>query len=86
MRTTVTLPDLVYDDVRVRAAQLGRSVSSVIEEAVRVYLLDAAVPAPATAPPLPTMRSGGARPGIDLDDMSTVREILDEHEPIDAVR
>lgn len=86
MRTTVTLPDPIYDDVRVRAAQSGRSVSSVIEEALRVYLLAAAAPAPVAAPPLPTMRSGGTRPGIDLDDMSAVREILDEHESLDAVR
>ena len=86
MRTTVTLSDPVYDDVRVRAAQQGRSVSSVIEEAVRVYLLDAAAPAPVTAPHLPMWRSGGARPGIDLDDFSTGREFVDVHEPLDAVR
>lgn len=86
MRTTISLDDRVYAEFKVLAARSGESVSSVIERAMRRYLLDRDA-TPATAPlTLPTMRSGGVRPGIDLDDMSHVHEVLDEGRPIHAIR
>lgn len=86
MRTTISLDDRVYAEFKVLAARSGESVSSVIERAMRRYLLDRDAGPSEALPALPTMRSGGVRPGIDLDDMSRVREILDEGRPIDAIR
>lgn len=86
MRTTISLDDRVYAEFKVLAARSGESVSSVIERAMRRYLLDRHATPPTSPLTLPTMRSGGVRPGIDLDDMSRVREILDEERPIDAIR
>lgn len=40
MRTTVNLPDELYRAVRVRAAQEGRTVTSLLEEALRKALDD----------------------------------------------
>ncbi len=86
MRTTISLDDRVYAEFKILAARSGESVSSVIERAMRRYLLDRDPGPSEVLPALPTMTSGGVRPGIDLDDMSRVREILDEERPVDAIR
>ena len=86
MRTTVTIDDTVYADAKVHAARSGRAVGSIIEDALREYL-DRAMNAPASnVAALPTMRSGGVRPGVDLNDMSAVYEVLDEGQGLDALR
>ena len=86
MRTTVTLDDTLYADAKVHAARSGRAVGSVIEDALREYLERATSAQPSDFAPLPTMRSGGVRPGIDLNDMSVVYEVLDEGQGLDAIR
>lgn len=86
MRTTVTIDDALYSDAKVHAARSGRGVGSVIEDALRDYLRRATGARHADFPPLPTMRSGGVRPGIDLNDMSSVYEALDEGQGLDALR
>ena len=86
MRTTVTLDDQLYARAKVRAAESGTTVGSVLEEALRQYLAQADRPDPLQLPPLPVFESGGVRPGIDLDDMSSVHEVLDEGRGTDALR
>ena len=86
MRTTVTLDDRLYAQARVRAAQDGRSVGSVIEEALRAYLLTSAAAATVELKPLPVFDGGGPVPGVDLDDMSSVYAVLDEGLPVDELR
>ena len=66
MRTTVTINDTLYADAKVHAARSGRGVGSVIEDALRDYLERATSARPSDVTPLPAMRSGGVRPGIDL--------------------
>ena len=86
MRTTVTIDDSLYSDAKVHAARFGRAVGSVIEDALREYLNRATSAQPSDFTPLPTMRSGGVRPGIDLNDMSSVYEVMDEGQGADAIR
>ena len=86
MRTTVTVDDEIYAQARVRAAADGRTVGSVIEEALRLYLMQSAAAATLELPPLPTFSGGGLMPGIDLDDMSSVYDVLDEGRPLDELR
>ncbi|MBI1350237.1 MAG: hypothetical protein GC156_03885 [Actinomycetales bacterium] len=71
---------------KVRAAETGASVGSVIEEALRAHLLRSVATGAASLAALPTISTGGTRPGIDLDDMSAVYEVLDEGRPVDALR
>ena len=40
MRTTITLNDKIYKALRIRAAECGESVSSVIEGAVKEQVLE----------------------------------------------
>lgn len=43
MKTTLVLPDDLYRDVKVSAALWGRSIASVVEEALRAFLQDPGV-------------------------------------------
>lgn len=40
MRTTITLNDKIYKALRIRAAESGESVSSVIEDAIKEQVLE----------------------------------------------
>ncbi len=76
MRTTLTIADPVYRQAKAEAARRGASVGSVVEAALRAYLEGSSAPAQAL-PPL-TRSAANFRPGIDLDDMSAVWEMVDE--------
>ncbi|MGI9051956.1 MAG: ribbon-helix-helix protein, CopG family [Ilumatobacteraceae bacterium] len=84
MRTTIRIDDDLYRTVKERAARSGRTVASVLEDAVRVGL----------DPPDKVRRQpyrvraagrGGLRPGVDLSSNAAVGELLDEDLPIDAL-
>ncbi|MFM9049119.1 MAG: CopG family transcriptional regulator, partial [Actinomycetota bacterium] len=64
----------------------GRAVGSVIEDALRDYLERARVAQATDVGPLPSIKSGGVRPGVDLNDMSAVIDIMDEGIGPDALR
>jgi plasmid stability protein len=82
MRTTLNLPDELYRAVKVRAASDGRTVTSVVEEALRTLLAEhLAAPKPFVLRALPL------RPGddddlpplpFDLSDNSAVLDYLDQ--------
>ena len=76
MRTTLTIPDPVYRQAKAEAARRGATVGSVVEAALRAYLEDSSVPV-TELPPL-TRSTTTFRPGVDLDDMSAVWEMIDE--------
>lgn len=76
MRTTLTIPDPVYRQAKAEAARRGATVGSVVEAALRAYLEDSS--AAVTALPPLTRSVTGFRPGVDLDDMSAVWEMIDE--------
>ena len=65
VRTTVRLDDDLYRDVKARAAREGRTVASVLEDAVRVGMRR---PADAEATPFVNVPfgRGGLMPGVDL--------------------
>jgi len=86
MRTTVTIDDALYAQAKVRSAEAGSSVGSVIEEALRAFLSHADSAAGAELAPLPVVDTGGTRPGVNLDDMSSVYDLLDEGRSLDALR
>lgn len=74
MRTTLNVEDSLYRDLKVRAAQEGLTVTSVIEEALRAYLHGSTARATAELPVL--AESGGTLPGVDLRDPQTVFDAL----------
>ena len=80
MRTTLNLPDELYRAARVRAAQDGRTVTSVMEQALRAFLDEhAPEPKPYRVKPLKMGMPGELM--IDIDNNAAVREFLDAEDP-----
>lgn len=80
MRTTVRLPDDLMKAVKRRAVETGRTLTEVIEDALRVALAReerAFVREPVA---LPTYGSGGVLPGVDLDDTASLLELMEGDE------
>lgn len=85
MRTTIRIDEGLYRRAKARAAQTGRTVSEVIEDAVR----DALKPRRAgerEAPPLPVFGGTGVLEGVDLGSSASLRDVMDAAEATDALR
>ncbi|MFM8350082.1 MAG: hypothetical protein ACKN9D_03360 [Actinomycetales bacterium] len=84
MRTTLNIEDSLYRLAKSTAAQRGCSVTSLIEESLRVALQSA--PVSQRLPPLFVSRQApGLVAAIDLSDNSAVRDLLDEADGGDAL-
>lgn len=79
MRTTISLPDDLLRAAKVKAAHEDRSMSSILEEALRKLLAsaDAAAVAERQDFTWPTFAGGGA-PRVDVDDNSAVLDAMDQ--------
>jgi hypothetical protein len=82
MRTTILLSETLYRETKAAAAASGRTVTSLIEDALRERL---ARRSPRSRHPrrarLPVFRGKkGVRPGVDLDDSAGVLDVMDGRE------
>ena len=75
MRTSMNLPDALLAAAKQRAARDGRTVTSLVEEALR-DLLDKP-PSRVYAEPLPTYAAPGSRLLIDISDREALYAALD---------
>jgi Ribbon-helix-helix protein, copG family len=83
MRTTVTIDDQLYRELKARAGASGRTVGALIEDAVRDSLQAPPRSARETRRPLPVFKGKpGLMPGVDLHDNAALRELLDEGVPL----
>ena len=74
MRTTLNINDDLYREVKVEAARRGVSTTSVIEEALRMALRPQQRE---DRPDFPvSTRSGGVRPGVNLDNPDDLYHLL----------
>lgn len=85
MRTTLTLDDDLLREAKERAARSRRTVSQVVEDAMRETFARAAPARRVRVVDLPTS-PGGPRPGVDLNDNAALRDLLDEGVPIEKLR
>jgi plasmid stability protein len=76
MRTTINLPDGLAEAVKRRAADEGRTFTSVVEEALRDLLARATAERERTL--LPTFGTPGGHILVDLDDREAVWAALDQ--------
>jgi hypothetical protein len=76
MRTTIRLEDQLLREAKTLAASTGRSLTEVIEEALREKLARSYAPAAHEEVDLPTF-SGKLRPGVDLDDSASLLDLMD---------
>jgi hypothetical protein len=84
MRTTIRIDETLYRRAKARAAQTGRTVSEVIEDALRVSMRPGQ--REVEVAPLPTFGGSGVLPGVDLTSSAAVRDVMDEDLSVDAMR
>ena len=75
MRTTVRLPDTLMRAAKRRAQETGRTLTQLLEDAVRAELMQSTRPL-RVAEPLPTYRGQGLQPGVDLSDASALDDLM----------
>ena len=80
MRTTLTIADDLLSEAKERAARTHRTISEVVEDAMREAFARRATDRE-RRPVDPPTSPGGPRPGVNLDDNVAVREIAEEEPP-----
>jgi predicted transcriptional regulator len=78
MRTTIHLPEDLLAQLKRIAADSHRTLTSVVEDAIRNGLARKARRTAAEPAALPTFNGGGLQPGIDLDDTASLLDRMDE--------
>ena len=80
MRTTINLDDALLAEAKQVAARTGRSLTAVVEDALRESL-HRRHPPTRRAVALPVFGEGGMRPGVDLDDSAALLDIMEQDDP-----
>jgi hypothetical protein len=77
-RTTVRLPDELLNRAKRKAAAEGRTLTALIEEGLRLVVVEnrKAAKGKRVLPPV-SKATGGPMPGIDLADLSALQEMDD---------
>lgn len=86
MRTTITIDADLLAEAKALAARSHRTVSSVLEDALRDLLARGTDPRDQDAIRLPAYGRGGLRPGVDLSDKDQVAELLGDNRLPGGVR
>jgi hypothetical protein len=78
MRTTVRLSDDLLRRARKKAAEQGRTLTSLLEEGLKSVLAESK-PAKRTRVRLPVSKAtGGTLPGVDLNRLSDLEERMED--------
>jgi hypothetical protein len=77
MRTTIRLDDELLTQAKLEAARTGRTLTAVIEDALREVLARSGRTDAEPRPRLPTFRGRGVRPGVDLDDSASLLDLME---------
>lgn len=83
MRTTIRIDETLLQDAKHLAVRTGRSLTAVIEDALRQALARQREAAPRQPVELVTVEGQGLRPGVDLDDSASLLDLLEapDHDP-----
>jgi predicted transcriptional regulator len=85
-RTTVRLPEDLMREVKRLATETDRSLTAVIEDALREHLSRRSRAIPRKRTGLPTDGEGGLRPGVEIGEGRDLRDLLDEDRGVDRLR
>jgi hypothetical protein len=80
MRTTIRLDDRLLAEAKHLAARTGRTLTAVIEDALRESLARRKRSKDRPNADLPTYRGQGLQPGVDLDDSAALLDLMDAGE------
>lgn len=76
MRTTVRLDEHLLAEAKKHAAASGKTLTAVLEQALRESLARRSVQARARPVRLKTFKGGGVRAGVDLDDSASLLDAM----------
>jgi len=78
MRTTVRLDDALLQQARREAGRRGQTLTSLIEQGLRLVLASSSHAQRRARVVLPVCRAGGgALPGVDLDDSAALLDLME---------
>jgi hypothetical protein len=77
MRTTVRLDDHLLASAKKLAAETGRTLTAVLEDALRETLARRNDLARRRPVRLKTVKGDGIRPGVDLDDTAALLDLME---------
>lgn len=77
MRTTVRLDDRLLTEVKKYAAETGRTLTSVLEDALRETLARRQRQVRRRVVRLKTVAGDGLQPGVDLDDTASLLDLME---------
>jgi hypothetical protein len=79
MRTTVRLDDGLLEQAKAAARQRHSTVTSLIEEGLRLVLTNERPAGRRTKTVLPVSReTGGVQPGVDLDNSAALLDLMED--------
>jgi Arc/MetJ family transcription regulator len=82
MRTTIRIDDALLAEAKRLAARTGRSLTAVVEDALREVVSRQEGAARRAPVHLTTVGGQGALPGVDLDDSAALLELMERpHDP-----
>jgi hypothetical protein len=77
MRTTVRLDERLLAEAKKYAAESGRTLTSILEDALREMLARRRARARTKPVRLKTVTGSGVRPGVDLDDTASLLDLME---------
>jgi hypothetical protein len=77
MRTTVRLDEHLLAQAKKHAVESGKTLTAVLEDALRESLARRKAHAKARPVRLRTVKGGGVRPGVDLDDSASLLDLME---------
>jgi hypothetical protein len=77
VRTTINLDSHLLADAKLYARQSGKTLTAVIEDALRERLARRGIAARPEPTRLTTVDGNGLLPGVDLDDSAALRDLMD---------
>lgn len=78
MRTTIRMDGELLKAAKMLAVETGRTLTAVIEDALRQAIARRSDAEPAPPAMLPVARGGGRlQPGVDLDDSAALLELME---------
>ena len=77
MRTTIRLDDQLLKEAKATAAASGRTLTELVEDALREALARRQAVGRRQRVTLPTFK-GALAPGVDLDDSASLLDLMDE--------
>jgi len=77
MRTTIRIDDRLLAEAKSRAARSGRTLTAVVEDALRTAFARRDSDSAGQVPVLPTLSGGRLLPGADLDDGAALLDLME---------